>query len=134
MFYFPLHPEIRICSKVQVKCTFITSFNSCGAFFFWSVGFRFACATFFAAFFLLHFIVCKCIRKTECVFYLGKMHALKHTESAKATETNAIFFILNFHLFSTFFRQCKNEKKKKRIANTMMKLNYPYLFTLAAAL
>lgn len=65
------------------------------------------------------------------------MHLSVPTVEA-ATDKRAIFFILIFFLFSLlapvfflfFFLHIRVCLKQK----TMMKLNYPYLFTLAAAL
>lgn len=65
------------------------------------------------------------------------MH-LSVAKRTKATKTNAIFSILILSFFFLlhfyFFRSKYSEKKTKNRENTMMKLNYPYLFTLAAAL
>lgn len=66
------------------------------------------------------------------------MHALKRTTKDKRAIFPILIFLALF-FFLLLFRVTKKtqeikKKEDKNAENTMMKLNYPYLFTLAAAL
>lgn len=91
-FYFCVSFKIRICSKVQVKCTFITSFNSCDALLF--VQFS-STLWWFSRFYSLEYM-----RKSViCLLPLQKWMHL-----SVWTKTNIFFFcfLIFLHFFPTW--------------------------------